>query len=125
MRERPAGIGARELGAAELVVDGGQLLGLGRALGRAGGAEDPLLDVQRLAPAPALDGEVAEAAQRPEMIAPRLEDEPEGGRGLVPAAESPRFLGAAEELDGGRVVGLVAPARADLEQALEGQTERE
>src|SRR5207245_2330553 len=82
-----------ELGAAELVVDGGQLLGLGRAPGRADGAEDPLLGVQRLAPAPALHGEVAETAQRHEMIATRLEDEPEGGGGLVAAAQAPRFLG--------------------------------
>ena len=59
------------------------------------------------------------------MIATRLEDEPEGGGGLVAAAQAPRFLGAAEELDGGRIVGLGAPARADLEQALEGEAEGE
>ena len=125
MREGAAGVGPRDLGAAELVVDGGQPLGLRRPLGRAHGAENPLLRVQGLTPAPRLGGEVAQPPQGAQVVAAPLQDLPVVRGGLVVAAQAARFLRALEQLESRGVVGLGAPARADGQEALEGQAERQ
>src|SRR5215470_2695645 len=84
-----------------------------------------LLGVQRLAPPPAIGGQVAKTAQGGQVVAAALQDQPIEGRGFVGAAEAPGLLGPLEQLDGGRIVGLGVPAPAYPEEALEREAERQ
>src|SRR5207249_4850629 len=87
--------------------------------------EHPLLRVQGLAPTPRLRGQIAQTPQGTEVVATPLQDLPEVGGGFVVAAQTTRFLCVLEQLEGRRVVGLGTPTRAGLEEALEGQAERQ
>src|SRR5262249_39138183 len=96
---------------------------LRRPLGRADGAEDAVLEVERLPPPAPLDRELAEASERDQMAAVRLEDLAIHRRRVVGATEPSRILGALKELGRRGVVCHGLRRRAEAQETPERDTE--
>src|SRR5439155_17240353 len=111
-------------GAAELVVEDRQPLGLGRAFGGPHRADDALLELERLPPLPGLGGEVAQTAQRTEVTSPGLEELPvQRPRFLVPSRSADR-VGPSEQYRGFGVVLAGRGRPVPVEEALEVEADR-